>query len=117
MAEETDLSLIPVFNKENENKNMADVSGIKLFKISQKTEAFLKSSFSPNQVRRQWRDKFRGPNTVYTICPSTDKVIKSRLSAVTKSHDKQLAQQQACLPLGQLPTSWRRLPKASSSRK
>ena len=52
---------------------------------------------APNQVRRQWRDKFRSPNTVYTACPSMDKVVKSRLSATTKSHNKQLARQQALL--------------------
>lgn len=76
-----------------------DAKGIKLFKVDDRTDKFLAGHFSnavPNQTRRQWRDKYNGaPNTSATACPNMDKVVKTRLSAVTKSQDKQLAKQQA----------------------
>ena len=99
-VEQPDFSLIPVFDDGDEDENTEGGGGVKLFKVSQKTETFLKTSFStaaPNQVRRQWRDKFGAPNTTYTACPSMDKIVKGRLSAATKSRDKQLARQQALL--------------------
>lgn len=51
-------------------------------------------------------------------CPSMDKVIKGRLSAATKSQDRQLARQQALSLDAVGPvTCLRRPPKASSPRK
>ena len=44
------------------------------------------------------RDKYGAPNIPAIACPSLDKVIKGRLSAETKSRDKQISKQQAlCL--------------------
>lgn len=78
-----------------------DGKGAKLFKVGEKTEKFLSHHFSvavPNATRRQWKDKYGAPNTPVTACPNMDKVIKSQLSAVAKSRDKQMAKQQAlCL--------------------
>ena len=77
-----------------------NAKGITLFKVAERTEKFLAGYFSnavPNQTRRQWRDKYGAPSTSATACPNMDKVIKTRLSAVTKSQDKQLARQQALL--------------------
>ena len=74
--------------------------GINLFKVSEKTEAFLKQSFTsavPNQQRRLWKEKFRTPNTPFTACPSVDKYIKSRLTAHAKAKDKSLAKHQALM--------------------
>ena len=64
-----------------------------------KQKKFLSVYFSsavPNQAKRQWRDRYV-PNTPATACPNMDKVIKDRLSAETKSHDKHLAKHQAML--------------------
>lgn len=63
VAEEPDFLFIPVFDKEDDDENMAGVSGVNLVKVLQNMEAFLKSSFPvvvPKKVLRQWRDKF-GP--------------------------------------------------------
>ena len=76
----------------------ADYKGIKLFKVTEKTEKFLTIAFtsaSPNTTRRQWRDKFGAPHTNATACPNLDKIIKARLSPTAKSRDRQLAKQQA----------------------
>lgn len=61
-TEEPDFSFIPVFDEEDEDENMAGVGGVKLFKISQKTEAFLREQFlyggtksSTKTVERQVR--------------------------------------------------------------
>ena len=74
--------------------------GVKLFKISKRSDEFLGSCFThsvPNATRRNIRDKFGAPNTPKTACPTLDKVIKTRLSANTKARDKTLAKQQALL--------------------
>ena len=95
-----DYSAIPTWDDDEEDDN-SEVKGVKLFKVSEKTEKFLSvyfSSAAPNQGRRQLRDKYGAPNITATACPSLDKVIKGRLSAETKSRDKQISKQQAlCL--------------------
>ncbi len=83
-----------------EDDDPADAKGIKLFKISKRSEEFLNDCIThsvPNASRRTIRDKFGAPNTPKTACPTLDKVMKSRLSANTKSRDKTLAKQQALL--------------------
>ena len=50
-----------------------------------------------SQTRRQWHGKFGAPNTAFTACPSMDKLVKGRLSTVTRSRDRQLARHQASL--------------------
>ncbi len=80
-----------------EDDEPADTKGVKLFKIAKRSEEFLNGCFThsvPNANRRTKRDKFGAPKTA---CPTLDKVIKSRLSANTKSSDKTLAKQQALL--------------------
>ena len=83
---------------DDEDREPAEAN--KSFKVAEKTEKFLSNAFSsvvPNTTRRQWRDKYGAPNTVATACPNMDKVIKSRLPAVTKLRDRQLAKQQALM--------------------
>ena len=97
-----DYSVLPEWDNEPDEEETPEGKGIRLFKVSDKTEKFLSVYFSsavPNQVRRQWRDKYGAPNTPATACPNMDmdKVIKGRLSAETKSHDRQLAKNQALL--------------------
>ena len=85
---------------DDEEEEPADTKGIKLFKVTERTERFLGNAFSsavPNATRRQWREKYGAPNTTVTACPNLDKVIKSRLPATTKSRDRQLAKQQALM--------------------
>ena len=79
--------------------------------LAQSGGKYLSSHFSTavrNPTRRQWKEKYRAPNTSATACPNLDKVIKGRLSSVTKSHDKQLARLQL-LTWAHSPTFWRRL--------
>ena len=67
--------------------------GMTLFKVTEKTEKFLTVVFSsgvPNTARCQWRFKYGASNTKPTSCPNLDKVMKSRLPAVTKSRDRLL---------------------------
>ena len=74
--------------------------GVTLFKVTEKTEKFLTVVFSsgvPNTARCQWRVKYGASNTKATSCPNLDKVMKSRLPAVTKSRDRQLVKQQALM--------------------
>ena len=81
-----------------DDDDAADHKGIKLFKVTEKTEKFLTIAFtsaSPNTTRRQWRDKFGAPHTNPTACPNLDEIIKARLSPAAKSRDRQLAKQQA----------------------
>lgn len=103
---------------DDEEEDSIEAKGVKLFKVSEKTEKFLNNAFSSgsaNTIRRQWRDKYGAPQTTATACPSLDKVIKSRLPAVTKSRDRQLAKQQALMldAVGPLLIYWRKWPKAS----
>ena len=75
-------------------------SSTKLFKVEERTEKLLANHFSAavsNPTRRQWKEKYGAPNLTATACPNLDKVIKSRLTTLTKSRDKQLAKQQALL--------------------
>ena len=61
--------------------------GIKLFKVAENTEKFQGCHFSSaasNQTRRQCMDKYGAPNTPVMAYPTMDKIIKGRLSAVTK---------------------------------
>ena len=91
-----DFSLAPTSDEEDNPKK-----GINLFKVSEKTEVFLKQSFTltvPNQQRRLWKEKFGAPNnTPFTDCLSVDKFIKSRLTAHAKAKDKSLAKHQALM--------------------
>ena len=83
------------------DRNDEEATGdVKLFKVAEKTETFHTTAFSsgvPTTTRRQWRDKYGAPNTTATACPNLDKVMKSRLPAVAKSRDRQLAKQQALM--------------------
>ncbi len=102
-APDFSLAFNPTWDDEDEDENDGASNGsggVKLFKVSEKTDTFLKSAFTtavPNATRRQWREKFGAPNTVVTACPSMDIVVKGRLSAATKSRDKQLARQQTLM--------------------
>ena len=82
--EEPDLTVMPTRIEEEKETGS---KGVKLFKVSGKTEAFLKNAFTtivPNQTQRQWHDNFRAPNTAAIAGLSMDKIIKSKLSALTK---------------------------------
>ena len=73
---------------DDEDNDQPYSKGVKLFKISEKTEKFLASAFAtaiPNATRCQWRDKYGAPNTQATACPNLDNVIKGRLPAATNS--------------------------------
>ena len=96
--EKPDFSFIPSWDEEEEDDQKT--TGVRLFKTSEKTEAFLKQSLTttaPNQQRRQWREKIGAPNTPFTACPSMDKLLKSRLSASAKTWDRTLAKHQALM--------------------
>ena len=65
--EKPDFSFIPSWDEEEEDDQRT--TGVRLFKTSEKTEAFLKQSFTtaaPNQQCRQWREKIGAPNTPFT---------------------------------------------------
>ena len=98
-----DYDAVIVWDEEDEE--VVESKGVKLFKVVEKMKKFLSNAFSsgvPNTTRCQWCDKYGAPpNTVATACPNLDKVIKSRLPALAKSHDRQLAKQQALMELGQ----------------
>ena len=97
LDEGMDYDAVPVWDDDEED-DATDHKGVKLFKVSEKTEKFLTHAFtsaSPNTTRRQWRDKFGAPHTNATACPNLDKIIKARLSPAAKSRDRQLAKQQA----------------------
>ena len=59
----------------------------------------------PNKQRRLWKEKFRTPNTPFTVWPSVDKLIKSRLTAHAKAKDKSLAKHQALMLNAVVPIS------------
>ena len=89
-----DFSFIPSWDEEAEDDQKT--TGVKLFKTSKKTEAFVKQSFTttdPNQQCRQWREKIGAPNTPFTACPS----MKSCLSASAKTWDRTLAKHHALM--------------------
>ena len=81
-----------------EDEEDTDTKGVKLFRVSKKSEEFLRGCFTqsvPNATRRSIRDKYGAPNTNTTWCPTLDKLVKNRLPQAAKSRDKTLAKQQA----------------------
>ena len=58
---------------DDEDEEVTESKGVKLFKVAEKTEKFLSNAFSsavPDNTRRQWRDKYGAPNTMATACPN-----------------------------------------------
>ena len=85
---------------DDDDDDLSEAKGVKLFKVGEKTEKFLSSAFGSavsNSTRCQWRDKYGAPNSSKTACPTLDKVIKGGLPAAAKSRNRQLAKQQALL--------------------
>lgn len=97
LNETVDYELVPVWPKEDEE---VEPRTTKLFKVSKESKEFLGLCFSssiPNATRRSIKEKIGAPNLSATACPSIDKLVKSRLSAATKSLDIALAKQQALM--------------------
>ena len=93
--EKPDVSLAPTWDEDEEDDPKR---GFNLFKVSEKTELFLKQSFTStvqNPHRRLLKEKFGAPNTPFTACPSVDKFVKSRLPAHAKAKDRSLSKHQA----------------------
>lgn len=81
-----------------EGDDELDAAGTKLFSTGERTESFLRQSFSApvaNSVRRQVKDRFGAPNLQFTASPHLDKVLRSRVPAAVKARDKELARLQA----------------------
>ena len=84
--------------EDNETEHESEVGGTKCFQTSQRTQSFLKQTFNhslSNNSRRQLKEKFGVPNVPCTATPQLDKVLRSRVSASTKSKERELARLQA----------------------
>ena len=60
----------------DEEEDEPDAKGIRVFKVSENTEAFLKNVFVANQTMRQWFEEIWGSQHSHYSLPLNGQVVK-----------------------------------------